>query len=125
MANPDLFTVTEAAAVLRIGRTTAYELVRRDFDSGGDEGLGVVRLGGQFRIPRTALERIVGGPLTWPLIEDETVPSSGDVEASAVVVPLRSTGASAKKARTSQHPPTPRAGSPLMAIESPTLPFSS
>jgi excisionase family DNA binding protein len=64
MSNPDLFTVAEAAVVLRIGRTTAYELVRRDFDSGGGEGLAVVRIGGQFRVPRSALERIVGGPVT-------------------------------------------------------------
>lgn len=70
MSSPDLFTVTEAAAVLRIGRTTAYELVRRDFDSGGGEGLGVVRIGGQFRIPRAALERILGGPVTWPAADE-------------------------------------------------------
>lgn len=124
MANPDLFTVTEAAAVLRIGRTTAYELVRRDFDSGGGEGLGVVRLGGQFRIPRTALERIVGGPLTWPLNEDESAPS-GDEEASAVVVPLRSSAASPKQARTPRRSLAQRPGLSSIAVESPTLPFSS
>ena len=40
MSTPDLFTITEAAVVLRIGRTTAYELARRDLASGGGEGLG-------------------------------------------------------------------------------------
>ena len=54
MSLPELFTVTEAAVVLRIGRTTAYELARRDLATGGGEGLGVIRVGGQLRIPRVA-----------------------------------------------------------------------
>lgn len=66
MSTPDLFTITEAAVVLRIGRTTAYDLARRDLATGGGEGLGVVRIGGQLRVPRVALERLVGGPLTAP-----------------------------------------------------------
>ena len=66
MSAPDLFTVTEAVVVLRIGRTTAYELARRDLATGGGEGLGVVRVGGQLRISRVALEAIVGGPVTTP-----------------------------------------------------------
>jgi len=87
MSAPDLLTVTEAAAVLRIGRTTAYELVRSDFASGGTEGLGVVRVGGQFRIPRVALERLVGGPVSWPA--DELPADSADepAEPSAPVEP--------------------------------------
>ena len=47
MSTPELFTVTEAAVVLRIGRTTAYELARRDLAAGGGEGLGVIRVGGR------------------------------------------------------------------------------
>lgn len=66
MSTPDLFTITEAAVVLRIGRTTAYELARRDLATGGGEGLGVVRIGGQLRVPRVVLERIIGGPVTAP-----------------------------------------------------------
>ncbi len=85
MSAPDLLTVTEAAAVLRIGRTTAYELVRSDFVSGGAEGLGVVRVGGQFRIPRVALERLVGGPVSWPA--DET-PGSEHVEPAEPSAPV-------------------------------------
>jgi hypothetical protein len=77
MSPPDLFTVTEAATVLRIGRTTAYELARRDLATGGGEGLGVVRIGGQLRIPRVALERIVGRSLTGP---------AGDVDQGGAVV---------------------------------------
>jgi len=67
MPTPDLLTITEAAAVLRIGRTASYELARRDLASDGGEGLRVVRVGGQLRVPRASLERLVGGPLSWPL----------------------------------------------------------
>lgn len=64
MPVPDLMTIEEAAAVLRIGRTTAYELANRDLATGGGEGLGVVRVGRLLRVRRTALEVLVGGPLT-------------------------------------------------------------
>lgn len=77
MSSPDLFTVTEAAVVLRIGRTTAYELVRRDVESGGGEGLDAVRIGGQFRVPRASLERIIGGPVTWPGHEELAAVEAG------------------------------------------------
>lgn len=88
MSNPDLFTVAEAAAVLRIGRTTAYELVRRDFDSGGGEGLAVVRVGGQFRVPRSALERIVGGPVTC-LIDGSSPPEPAPLSVDSPATPSR------------------------------------
>ena len=65
MSLPELFTVTEAAVVLRIGRTTAYELARRDLATGGGEGLGVIRVGGQLRVPRVALERLIGAPIVF------------------------------------------------------------
>ena len=70
MTVPDLFTVTEAASILRVGRTTAYELATRDLATGGGEGLGVVRIGNQLRVRRAALEVLLGGPVTWPLVTD-------------------------------------------------------
>jgi len=77
MNGPDLFTVAEAAVVLRIGRTAAYGLAARDLATGGGEGLGVVRVGGQLRVRRAALEALVGGPVSWPFdgepVEDEPV----------------------------------------------------
>jgi len=104
MSAPDLFTVTEAAVVLRIGRTTAYELARRDLATGGGEGLGVVRIGGQLRIPRVALERIIGGPVTTPTSSDDerverfpTPPTQHAV--AAVPGPTRADPASATPAR--------------------------
>lgn len=35
MSGPDLFTIAEVAVILRIGRTTEYELAARDLATGG------------------------------------------------------------------------------------------
>ena len=53
--DPLLYTVEEAAGVLRIGRTLAYALARRYETSGGRDGLPVVRLGNCLRVPHWAL----------------------------------------------------------------------
>jgi excisionase family DNA binding protein len=50
--------VEEAAQVLRISRTSAYELARRRLESGGRDGLPAVRLGRSIRIPAAALDRL-------------------------------------------------------------------
>ncbi len=60
----------EAAAVLRIGRTSAYDLARRFLATDGATGLPVVRLGRQLRVPRFQLERLAGGPISWPPTTD-------------------------------------------------------
>jgi hypothetical protein len=64
---PDLLTVEEAARVLRIGRTSAYALVRRYLATDGAEGVPVRRVGHLLRVPRCGLEELVGGPITWPI----------------------------------------------------------
>lgn len=110
MSNPDLFTVAEAAAVLRIGRTTAYKLVRRDFDSGGGEGLAVLRVGGQFRVPRSALERIVGGPVTCPI--------DGSSPPEPAPLPVDSPATPSRRQRSTSEPSSPS------AYDEPTLPFA-
>ena len=56
---PTVLTVEEAARVLRIGRSAAYEAAQRFIASGGKEGLPVVRLGRCLRVPRHALERLL------------------------------------------------------------------
>ena len=63
---PDFFTIEEAARVLRIGRTAAYEQARRWREPAGREGLPVVAFGRLLRVPRAALEGLSGGPITTP-----------------------------------------------------------
>jgi len=63
---PDLLTVEEVARVLRIGRTTAYQEVNRFTATGGTEGIPVIVVGGQKRIPRARLEALIGGPVHLP-----------------------------------------------------------
>jgi hypothetical protein len=67
---PDFLTVEEAAAVLRIGRTSAYRQARRYLATNGAEGLCADRFGKQIRIPRCYLEQRLGGPITWPIFVD-------------------------------------------------------
>ena len=55
---PDFLTVEEAAAVLRIGRTSACVLCQRWRYTGGRTGLPVVQVGRLLRVPRAALERM-------------------------------------------------------------------
>lgn len=59
---PKVLTVEEAAAVLRIGRNSAYTLARRWLATNGAEGLPVVKLGRTLRVPRAALLRILDQP---------------------------------------------------------------
>jgi len=64
-ASPYMFTVVQAADVLGIGRTLAHKLVRRFLDSGGVEGIPVIRVGRCWRVPREELlERIRRGCIT-------------------------------------------------------------
>ena len=73
---PDFLTVEEAAAVLRIGRTSAYRQARRFIATNGAEGLCADRFGKQIRIPRCHLELRLGGPITWPIFADDTPAAS-------------------------------------------------
>lgn len=52
---PLVLSVEEAAGILRIGRSAAYEQVRIFRDSGGREGLPVIAIGRSLRVPRAAL----------------------------------------------------------------------
>lgn len=56
---PEVLTVEEAAAVLRIGRGAAYALARRWRATGGREGLPVIELGRSLRVPRCELDRLL------------------------------------------------------------------
>lgn len=62
---PEVLTVEEAADVLRISRNTAYTLARLWRETGGREGLPVIELGRNLRVPRSGLERLINGePVT-------------------------------------------------------------
>jgi transposase len=53
--------VEEAADVLRISRNTAYTLARLWRESGGTQGLPVIELGRNLRVPRACLQRLLNG----------------------------------------------------------------
>jgi hypothetical protein len=64
---PDLLTVEEAAVLLRIGRNKAYSLARQWRATNGRCGLPVVEFGHTLRVPRHALEEMLGVKFTaWP-----------------------------------------------------------
>src|SRR5918994_2886805 len=86
-APPDFLTVVEAARLLRIGRTSAYLLAQKWLYSDGREGLPVVRVGRQLRVPRRALERLAGGELT-------SVPAPPELRTVPVLSTVTQTGAS-------------------------------
>lgn len=71
---PLLLTVEEAAELLRIGRSLAYDLARRYEHSGGREGLPVIRVGARLRVPRWALIELLATGRVVRLID------AGDVE---------------------------------------------
>lgn len=54
---PDVLTIEDVAAVLRVGRSAAYELVRT-----GD--LFAIRVGRSLRVPKLALVAYMGG-MDW------------------------------------------------------------
>jgi hypothetical protein len=57
---PVLLTVEEAGELLRIGRTKAYALTREWLQTNGRSGLPVIDLGNVLRVPRHALEEMIG-----------------------------------------------------------------
>lgn len=60
---PELLTVEEAAAYLRISRTLGYQLARQYRITDGEAGLPVVQLGRCLRVPRDELALLVSGLL--------------------------------------------------------------
>jgi excisionase family DNA binding protein len=80
---PDLLTVMEAACVLRVGRTTAYDLVDKYLATDGVSGMPCCRVGGQLRVPRVLFENWLGFRITvWPPVEEP------DVDDVAIVQPV-------------------------------------
>jgi excisionase family DNA binding protein len=86
---PDFLSVREAACVLRIGKTCAYELAEQFLHTEGAPGLRVIRVGRQLRVPRTALEEMLGGPITWPPSSTPDPVDPLDAPESEVAAPIR------------------------------------
>lgn len=59
---PLVLTISEAALVLRVGRTTAYKLAEEWRTSGGKSGLPVIRLGRRLVVRRVDLAQLLEGP---------------------------------------------------------------
>lgn len=70
-AQPDFITVEQAAEIIGIGRTCAYQLARRAADF-GEGTFPAVRFGKQLRVPRRKLEDLTGGPITVTTVIDDT-----------------------------------------------------
>ena len=90
---PDLLTVEEAGEILRIGRTKAYDLARQWRSTNGEKGLPVLDFGNVLRVPRHALETMVGGELrsisALRLVEPGEPPEAG-ADPSSDPAPTRS-----------------------------------
>ena len=76
---PDFFTLPEVGRILRIGRNSAYKAATEYEKTGGASGLPFVRFGKLKRVSRVVLENLKGGPITWPLPDDER---TGEIEAT-------------------------------------------
>ncbi len=61
---PELLTVEEAARLIRVGRTKAYAMAREWRATNGRSGLPVVDFGNVLRVPRRALEELIGVELS-------------------------------------------------------------
>ena len=110
LTQPDFLTVEQAAAVIGIGRTCAYQLARRAADLG--EGIfPAVRFGKQLRVPRRKLEDLTGGPITIPALTDHDNPDS--------------TTPHEQHAPSTDHPPTTTTFTPASEPDQPHLPFTT
>ena len=57
-STPKVLTVTEAARLLRIGRSTAYEAANR-YLAGDPDGLPVIRIGRCLRVPVKLIAELI------------------------------------------------------------------
>ncbi len=94
---PDLLKAMEAAGVLRVGRTTAYDVVGKHVDTDSADGMPCLRVGGQLRVLQVLFEERLGILITvWPPPE---APDDDDVAliAPATVEPVPTTTSSRRR----------------------------
>ena len=77
-AMPIMLTVDEAARVLRIGRSKAYEMAATYTSSLGTQGLPVLRLGDLLRVPKFALHEYVTTGHIVQLTPQQAANATGD-----------------------------------------------
>jgi len=109
LTQPDFITVEQAAAIIGIGRTCAYQLARRAADF-GEGTFPAVRFGKQLRVPRRKLEDLTGGPITIPADADRTITPTSHDEPD----PTTNT----------DHPPTTNTVDTPTDLPQPPLPFT-
>lgn len=107
---PDLLTVEEAARVLRIGRTLAYQLAQEWIATGGERGIPCRRVGRLLRVPSRELAELMGGLITWPPVPATVVEIDAHVDQPA----SRPSRRTAPKSRATSR----------RAPKQPSLPFS-
>jgi hypothetical protein len=101
---PDLLTVEEAAGHLRVGRTKAYAMAQEWRTTSGQRGLPVVDFGHVLRVPRQALEKMLGTELTralaaTPTAQERSVPAPQPVPSPTSPPPRRKPSQSTKTTR--------------------------
>ncbi len=77
----------EAASLIRVGRTKAYAMAQEWRATGGRSGLPVIDFGNVLRVPRRALEDIVGSELTVPARQVADTDLAQCIETHAVTAP--------------------------------------
>lgn len=107
-APPDLLTVAETAAVLRCGLTFVYESIHRYRATGDTDEIPGLKVGRGLRVARVRLERYIGAPITWPIVDHPIVdhplgPNDCDDDTRTP-----SPHTTRRPRRTTRRPPTPR-----------------
>jgi len=105
VAPPDLLTVAETAAVLRCGLTFVYESIHRFRATGDPTEIPGLKVGRSLRVPRVQLERYIGAPITWPVIDHSITDDEG---ATATTTPPRVHTSNRHTRRTTRRSSTPR-----------------
>ena len=82
VALPIMLTIDEAARVLRVGRSKAYEMAATYTASGGIQGLPVLRLGDLLRVPKFALYEYVTTGHIVPLMPQRNADTRRDATTS-------------------------------------------
>jgi hypothetical protein len=113
---PDLLGVPEAAALLRVGLTFAYESTAKYIATGSETEIPAIKVGRLTRVPRVAFERYMGAPITWPIPvvgkpspAVASAPRSDEKAESAVRAPRKAAGSSPSR---SSRPAASPSGSP-------------